>query len=727
MSEIQDKIAQAKAAGYSDAQIASHLADSPEYGSKVKAATSAGYKPEEIVSHLAGAPAQHPAASSPASSGGIGKSVVDGIAGAAAGAGAGFGKLVLGAQRFAGKGLVALGDATTSAPSLSDLVTGNKPTSLLGRAGKWLVDDADAGKAKLEAENSPYKAASPIANGAGEIGGSIVATLPVGGMLPNALRAAAGAKTVVGIVPRAAQAAGVGAVYGGVTGTANSGAETVGGMIADGARSAATGAAFGGASTPAAAVLGAAGSNVAQRLSKTSAAEYAKQKVAEALARDARGVLATGGFINPLTQVAARFGKLGDEAVLADAGGRNTNQLLDTLAILPGRTKEAAANLLRQRTAGVGSRMRTAAEEALDTQGQRLPTTVESLITRRQRDSDPLYNQLRGTDIVPSAELVEIVKHAEELGVTKLGREIATARQMPFTLDAQAPAKWNMGDLDHVKQGVDQVLSSRKAMNQDGTLTPLGNAYQDLKTKLVSALDAATTSGKTGQSLYRDAREAFSAPSQLIDAANAGKLAINRDETSILDMMKGMSDNELHAFRIGAFEGLRAKLGTQGGQTQIMNMWKEPATQEKLKAVFGDLRSYREFASSVAKEAQLKRLQSVGQGSQTASRQAGMGDLDLAAMSDAGAAGAALKAGNVLSAIGSAKNAWNRVATPQTVRDEMGSMLLARGPAGARNLNSLEALVQSINQRNMLLSNNLGVFGGQIGGKIATPAPAQLK
>jgi len=727
MAAIQDKIAAAKAAGYSDAEIAGHLASSPEYGDKVKAATAAGYKPEEIVSHLASAPTAAPSAAS--GTGSAGKTISDGTMGFGAGAGTGFGKMVLGAQRLYGKVLAAVDDVMPGkpAPTLANVVSGKKPTSSLSRIADWLVHDADAGKAKLEAQNAPYKAASPIANGAGEVGGQIVATMPLGAAIPNALRSVAGAKTVVGLVPRTAQASGVGAMYGAVTGTVNSNAETLGGMLADGGRGAATGAAFSAAATPATAVLGAVGSNVAQRFSKTSAAEYAKQKVAEALARDARGALATGGSINPLTQVAARFSKLGDEAVLADAGGRNTNQLLDTLAILPGRTKEAAANLLRQRTAGVGARMRTAAEEALDTQGQRLPTTVESLITRRQQGSAPLYNQLRKTDIVPSQDLVDIMKHAEELGVTKLGREIATARQMPFTLDAKAPAKWNMGDLDHVKQGVDQVLSSRKAMNQDGTLTPLGNAYQDLRTKLVSALDAATTNGKTGQSLYRDAREAFSAPSQLIDAANAGKLAINRDETSILGMMKGMSDNELQAFRIGAFEGLRAKLGTQGGQTQIMNMWKEPATQEKLKAVFGDLRSYREFASSVAKEAQLKRLQSVGQGSQTAARQAGMGDLDLAAMSDAGAAGAALKAGNVLSAIGSAKNAWNRVATPQTVRDEMGNMLLARGSAGARNLNSLEALVQGINQRNMLLSNNIGVFGGQMGGKIVTPAPQQLK
>jgi hypothetical protein len=720
MSAIQDKIAQAKAAGYSDAQIASHLAASPEYADKIKAATAAGYKAEDIVGHLAGTPA--PRADAPTG----GNTLADGVKGLASGAGAGFGKMVLGAQRFAGKGLEALGEMTSgSTPTLSDLVTGQKPTSMLGRAGKWLVEDADAGKAKLERELAPYKAASPLATATGEVGGSIVATLPVGGVLPNALRTAAGAKAVVGIVPRVAKAAGVGAVYGGVTGTANSNADTVGGMLADGARSAVTGAALGGVTTPAVAVLGAVGGNVAQRLSKTSAADYARQKVAEAFARDARGTLATGGYTNPLTQAAARLGKLGDEAVLADAGGRNTNQLLDTLAILPGRTKEAVYNLQHQRAAGVGARMRAAAEDALDTQGQRLPTTVESLIDRRQQDSAPLYAQLRTVSITPDKELVDIVKAADDLGATKLGREIATARQMPFTLDAAQPAKWQMSDLDHVKQGIDQVLSSRKALNADGTLTPLGHAYAGLKFRLVDALDDATTNPQTGESLYRNARRAFSEPSALIDAANAGKLAINRDEASIVSTMKGMSDNELQAFRIGAFEGLRAKLGTQGGQTQIMSMWKEPATQEKLKAVFGDLRSYREFAGSVAKEAQLRRLQSVGVGSQTAARQAGMGDLDLAALTEAGGAIGAAKSGNLLSALGSAKNVWNRVATPQSVRDQMGSMLLAKGVDGARNLNSLEALVQSINNRNMLLSNGVGVLGGQIGTKLA--APAQLK
>ncbi|GEM_PF-2682937 len=645
--------------------------------------------------------------------------ILDGAKGALAGAGLGFGNLVLGAQRLAGKGLVALDDMTSS-PTLSTLVTGKKPQSAVGRAGEWLVKDAEAGKARLAQENAPYKEASPLANLTGEVGGGIVATLPVGGLLPGALRTASTAKGVVGIVPRAGQAAGVGAVYGGVTGAAGSNADTFGGMLADGAQGAAVGATVGGVSTPAVAALGAVSRNVGQRVSKTKAADFAREKIAEALARDARGTLATTGQTNPLYQAASRFVKLGDEAVVADAGGRNTNQLLDTLVTLPGRTKEKAFNVLHERTAGVGGRMRAAAEDTLGTQGQRLPSTVDSLIARRQQDSAPLYNQLRQVDIQPSAQLVDIVKAADDLGATKLGREIATARQMPFTLDAGQPARWNMGDLDHVKQGIDQVLASRKAMNPDGTLTPIGHAYQALKTKLVGALDDATTNSQTGTSLYREARAAFATPSSLIDAANAGRSAITRDEASIAKIVKGMSDNELQAFRIGAYEGLHAKLGTQGGQTNIMNMWKEPATQEKLRAIFGNERSYRQFAASVAKEAQLKRLQSVGTGSQTAARQAATEDLGLSAMTDAGVAFGAAKSGNLLGALGAGKNAWNRVAVPQAVRDQMGNMLLSRGPEGAATLNSLADLVGMVNTRNMLLANRVGMIGGQASGNLLT-------
>lgn len=61
MATIQEQIATAKAAGYSDADIAKHLSSMQDFAPKIKAATDAGYKPEDIISHLSG-PAAAPKA-----------------------------------------------------------------------------------------------------------------------------------------------------------------------------------------------------------------------------------------------------------------------------------------------------------------------------------------------------------------------------------------------------------------------------------------------------------------------------------------------------------------------------------------------------------------------------------------------------------------------------------------------------------------------------------------
>lgn len=605
---------------------------------------------------------------------------------------------------------------TQKGQSLSGLVAGTKP--------KTLAENYTANRDNLRGMEAAQRERSPIttavAQGLSSLPLTVAAPAVAGG-----LRMSAATPVVAGVGARALQSAAVGTGFGALSGAGNSTATTVEGVASDTLKGGLISGALGGVASPVAAGIGAAGRNIGQRVSDRMAEDFARQKIAQALARDARGTLATGGYVNPLGQAAARFNKLGDEAVVADAGGRNTNQLLDTLATLPGRTKDAAYNLLHARTAGVGDRMRDSAERALGTNGQRLGDTVESLITQRQQAASPLYAQLRATDISPNQSLGEIVRAADHLGVTKLAKEIAAAKQQPFTLDvgAQGPQRWNMGDLDHVKQGIDQVLASSKAIGKDGKLTPLGNAYQSLKDRLTSELDAATTNPQTGASLYGKARAAFANPSKLIDAANAGKLAVSRDEASILGTIKGMSANELDAFRIGAFEGLRGKLGTQGGQTDIMNMWKNQATQEKLRAIFGTERAYREFAASVARESSLKRLQSVGTGSQTAARQAGMGDLDTGALTDAGSAVGAAKTGNILAAIGSAKNVWNRLAVPQTVRDQMGQMLMSRGTDASQTLNALAPMVQRINGQNMLLSNRVGVLGSVTTNQLAAPYP----
>jgi hypothetical protein len=98
-----------------------------------------------------------------------------------AGLGKGFGQVVLGAQGLVGKGVEAVGGLGQD-KSITDLITPRQP-NIVQRAGQWLQDDAAQGRSKIEGELAPYKAANPITATAGELGGQVAATYPVGGLL----------------------------------------------------------------------------------------------------------------------------------------------------------------------------------------------------------------------------------------------------------------------------------------------------------------------------------------------------------------------------------------------------------------------------------------------------------------------------------------------------------------------------------------------------------------
>ncbi len=98
--------------------------------------------------------------------------------------GKGFGSTVLGAQQLVGQGAKAVG---------------------LDNVGSWLVNDANQGLKNLQSQIAPYAAAHPVATTAGEIGGSIGATLPLGAL-------GAGASTLGGAARSGALVGGLGAL-----------------------------------------------------------------------------------------------------------------------------------------------------------------------------------------------------------------------------------------------------------------------------------------------------------------------------------------------------------------------------------------------------------------------------------------------------------------------------------------------------------------------------------
>jgi hypothetical protein len=503
---------------------------------------------------------------------------------------------------------------------------------------------------------------------------------------------------VMGMGQRMAQAGATGLGYGAVGGLGTSEGETIADISKDVAKSAAIGGVVGPISQPVMGILGAGGRQIAARVSPARAETYAQQKVAEALLRDTPPDL----LESALGMSQARMGKLGAEARIADVGGANMRQLLDTIATLPGETKQALERAIRERQAGRAGRLVTAADTALGTQGAQFQQSIDNFSEMRRMESRPFYNVIDQAVVQVDDKLMKLLKRSESshsaaelLYRTKTGQTIDLSK-------LQAGERVPMNVLDTLKQS---LYDSAQSLKRSGA-NQQANAYDDVRQELIKTLsDKSPRIG--GKSAYAQAMEKWAGPSQMMDAAELGRKAMTGDIVNFQQELRGLTDSELAAFSVGALQALRQKTGTEAGQTSLLKMWKEPATQERLKAVFG--KDYREFAAAVAREARLKGFESAGRGSQTAARAAGMADLDVAPVMQAGQA---VASGNVPGMVTSASNLFGRVQTPEAVRNQMGRILLSREQ---QKLIDLSESIRRMNEARSRAAGAGGYIGGQTG------------
>jgi hypothetical protein len=435
-----------------------------------------------------------------------------------------------------------------------------------------------------------------------------------------------------------------------------------------------------------------------------SSVDIARRRVAQAMLRDGATT----------DQVAARMSKLGDDAILAESAGYNTRDLLDTMATLPGRTKNYTEQFIRTRQSQLGKRIAGEAETQLSPSGARLADSVESLMTKRDIEATPFYDQLKTVSVTLDDDLKQILDASKKLGAFSRAEKIAIGLRQPFTLkDVNKVSDAAMPDLDKVKRGLDDLINSKTSLNERGDFNEFGRSVIQLKKDLVKRLDDMTTDSETGKSLYASARNAYAGPSALISAAELGRTVINKPATTIRTLVKDMSDSELESFRVGAYEGLRDLAGTQSGQTRLMNMWREPATQERLKEIFPSERSFREFASTVAAESRKKEIQSVGRGAQTAGREARMEDVGLETLKDTTNLAAAAKTMDVNSLINMLSSNMKRTSVPEPVRDEIGRILMSRATS-ADEVRILRNVIEKMKREQQAQATTSGLIGSQL-------------
>lgn len=548
---------------------------------------------------------------------------------------------------------------------------------------------------------------------------------PIGSML---LQTAA-SLPVGRILPAAGQGIRGAVVSGGVTGGIGGAGEatSMADIPAEMIQSAVAGAGLGGAVEQTrkmvSPVIGAAASRAAgiipgvvQDIISASPADYARRRIAQMMIRDGATT----------EQVQARLSKLGDEAVIAEAAGKNLSDLLDLMASIPGRTRNLTERLIQSRQATRGGRLEEASRQALGVSDEGLGATVRGLIERRSAESTPFYQQVERMVVNADDDLAGILNSAKELGAFSMAGRIAKAEQRPFTLKKiESGTDASMVDLNYVKQGLDQLLTSRQAVNERGQMTPFGRSLVGLQNRLLAKLDEATIDPNTGQSIYAQARNAYAGPTRMIEAAEFGRTVLNRTPDQIRDQLSRMGESELQSFRVGAQENLKMMAGTRAGQNKLLNMWVESDTRDKLKEVFPSERAYRKFVSRVTAERKMKEIEASGRGSPTFSREARMEDVAVSQLQDTVNMAAAAKSMDIGSLLNMITTGMRRTAIPEPVRDEIGRILLSRAQSGDEIRMIREALEKMLRQQQFAPATS-GVIGGQFQ-SVADPFIESLK
>ena len=242
----------------------------------------------------------------------------------------------------------------------------------------------------------------------------------------------------------------------------------------------------------------------------------------------------------------------------------------------------------------------------------------------------------------------------------------------------------------------------------------LGVRVSRLKNELTRKLDELSPKTPHGDSVHALASGAYAGESKLRNAVENGRLIFREDAMNIRDSLKNMTQSEKDAFRLGAYQAIYDKAGREGGVNELTKLFKNRATQDRLKAVFGN--DYRKFASKLAAEFELKKFQRVAGGSQTAGRQQGLNDLELSPLRDASEGVGALASGSVRGSVSPLTRLWQGVSVPESVRTDMAKTLLLEGAPAQAKLQSLNELVKYINQQKQINAMRFGSTFGQLQG-----------
>jgi hypothetical protein len=307
--------------------------------------------------------------------------------------------------------------------------------------------------------------------------------------------------------------------------------------------------------------------------------------------------------------------RFGPSGMLADINNATTD-IAGGLADIPGPHKEILREAYRVRAAGQADRI----EQSLN--ANTVPHTNVAALTRSLEDArstgaDPLYNQFRTMQIHPTDEIKALIPRLESAGAFSKAEELSgiSGRPINRSFFTGGPQKEfpTAETWDYVKRGLDRRIGD--ALDKTKPDKDLARELLNLKSDMLAAIDK-TPAGK----IYRQARETYAEPSELLHQIQEGKKTFSRatDKEELAYELNSLSGPELAARVQGARKAIQDMLELSvRGDTTARNTLLARANRDKLEMLFGDKRAGRLIADLEAEVAGKNQVQNITGGSQT--------------------------------------------------------------------------------------------------------------
>lgn len=441
--------------------------------------------------------------------------------------------------------------------------------------------------AQERANIAQYREQNPVRAAAFEVAGAIPTAIAAGLAAPvtGGASAAAGAANVAraaGMGARIAQGARTGAVTGAATGGVQGFGEGEGGL-SERLSSAAGGAALGGA---AGGVIGGVAPVAVDRAQTFYRGLRGGAPEAE---RRLAGLPPGTAAADIEAALAARQAGVPAQAVtLAERLGEQGMTAAEALAQAPGTTRQTAADLLRARTAGAGSRV----DEGLKAVFGDVEDAYErslALRAQRQQDAVPAYDRaFASARPVAEGELRNTIERIPSEYLRPAQRRARNeAKAIGQTVDFSGTP--NARDLHFLKIGLDQEITKAFRTGDEGG----ANLLKPFREQIVGTLDNITK--VDGRSLYKEARALYAEPSALLRAQELGRdvFSPSMRPQELRDRLAKMTPDELSEFSNGLMARIREQISKVKGERNIVNSFFGDQRQRELirtalEAVAGD-------------------------------------------------------------------------------------------------------------------------------------------